>query len=269
MPTNTNVQVEYQMEPVYRRRPENVATEATVDTPLTPVARVSVQSLDAEAVPTEGMAVDKVGQLTEEQENDLAGIASNISILQDSYTRSFLEIGNLLIDAKKIHGRHGYWQKWVENELDLSLSKVQRLMRIAKRFRNKSPVPHLNYTNAEILTRIPERNMDEFMERLGYKGENAFEELVAKKTKRELENDVRTYLKSKQKVEGKPPEDEESTPASGPEDSVQKQLADVERTINELVGFVNDRKNDPQHEILISGLQQICESTLEKLPCAD
>lgn len=89
------------------------------------------------------------------QQRDLDAIKKEIDQHQENYAQSFLEIGKLLIEAKKSFGKHGDWLNWLKENVDISISKAQRLMRVADKFANTAPVPFMDYTKAYILSALP------------------------------------------------------------------------------------------------------------------
>jgi len=119
---------------------------------------------------------------------DISTIEMDILYHTQQNNKNYIEIGKLLIEAK---GRleHGQWIKWLKNNIEMSLTKAENLMRIAEEFTNSSPVANLGYTKASLLIRLPAEVQDNLINEVHkVKGElKSIEEM----SKRELENVIR------------------------------------------------------------------------------
>ncbi len=62
----------------------------------------------------------------------LKEIAAEIISYQTTNDDSNLEIGRLLREAKKQLCKHGEWLAWLQGNVDMSICKAQRLMKVAK-----------------------------------------------------------------------------------------------------------------------------------------
>lgn len=63
----------------------------------------------------------------------LEDIEVEIAKCQKDCEQSFLAIGRLLLEAKEEVGKKkGDWIKWLQDHVDFSVCKAQRLMRVAK-----------------------------------------------------------------------------------------------------------------------------------------
>lgn len=68
--------------------------------------------------------------------------------------QSFLEVGRLLIEVKKLVG-HGSWLKWLNGNTEISYVTAQRLMRLAEEYAsNASPVTHLGFSKRCTFSRV-------------------------------------------------------------------------------------------------------------------
>lgn len=76
--------------------------------------------------------------------------------------RNILEIGNLLIEAKK-QLPHGEWSKWLEEAVDFCQSTANRFMKCAKEFSNSESVHNLGSNKIFKLLSIPKDERDEFI----------------------------------------------------------------------------------------------------------
>ena len=93
---------------------------------------------------------------------DLDEIKDKIISLQNDVEKSYLEIGRLLLKAKEINGKHGEWLGWVQENVDLSVCKVERLMRVARWIdKNEAPVQGLTFTQAYLLCKMSQQQLAE------------------------------------------------------------------------------------------------------------
>lgn len=193
--------------------------------------------------------------------HDLDAIKLEIKRYQENYAQSFLEIGRLLLIAKENFGKYGDWLKWLNENVDLSTVKVQRLMRVAKKFGNKTPVPYLDFSKMYILTAIPENELESFLNTAHYiNGQRKF---VNSMTKRELESVVHNHLKKK-KSSSEKREKKISNKASGYK--IFKQLEQIKISISAFVDLIQEPDNDlVNRNILVAELQELCNNTIQKL----
>lgn len=77
--------------------------------------------------------------------------------------QSFLEIGNLLIEAKKHLTKHGHWLAWLSTSVDISERMAQRYMQLATAFSNPTSVSDLGMTKALALLALPEAQREDFI----------------------------------------------------------------------------------------------------------
>ena len=118
----------------------------------------------------------------------LETIATEIKCCQDSVDQSYLKIGQLLLEAKKLFGKYGDWTDWLQKNVDFSVCRAQRLMRIAKWLDEKTaPVPLLPFSHAYILCQLSPEDLERFLE-----GKQ-----VGTMSKRQLQKAVSDYLRQK------------------------------------------------------------------------
>lgn len=120
--------------------------------------------------------------------NSLEMIAAEIKKHQTSFNGAYLEIGRLLLAAKAKFGKHGEWTNWFRDNVDMSICKGQRLMRVAEWMdEKKAPELFLDFSKAYILCRLSDADLKKFLE-----GKQ-----IDKMSKRELQKAVCDYLKQK------------------------------------------------------------------------
>ncbi|MCL2198870.1 MAG: DUF3102 domain-containing protein [Defluviitaleaceae bacterium] len=130
--------------------------------------------------------------------NSVEDIAFAIKKQMSRIEESFLDIGNLLIQAKaKLN--HGQWLKWVRNNVEISNVTVQRLMYLAREFSNTSPVTHLGFSKTYALLSLPEDDRIPFIETPHTV--DGVEKKVSEMSKREIEVLIREKTKKPKKNE--------------------------------------------------------------------
>lgn len=189
---------------------------------------------------------------------DLDAIKTKIDSLQKDIEKSYLEIGRLLLKAKEIHGKHGKWLGWVQENVDLSLCKVGRLMKVARwTDKHEAPVPDLTFTQAYILSRLTQKELVEFWDFINGK------ENVTSMSKRELEAEVRDFLKSK---DGKSSAKQVKAHASD-KDSLLKLLDQIRNGVSELDHLVDDGSD--KYDVFTAEICELCQTVIQKLSPED
>lgn len=199
----------------------------------------------------------------------LDAIRDQILHQQDCTAQSFLEIGRLLLEAKSFLGKHGEWINWLTESVDMSLTKAQRLMKVARYFgENEAPVLHLEFSKAYILTRVPSNELENFLQnfcRIDGKMKQ-----VKDMSKRELESVVRNYMKSRRRKTAAANSKKKQKPASTLEDDIYDQFEAVKARIDEILAFVGESQNDETaRSLLIMELHDLCRNILQELSDED
>jgi len=85
------------------------------------------------------------------------------------YLAAAVEIGRRLTEAKALL-KYGEWGKWLEESVDFSQSRANKLMRIFKEYgagqltsSNSDSNPNLNYSQAVLLLGIPKEERAQFI----------------------------------------------------------------------------------------------------------
>lgn len=209
------------------------------------------------------------GTHSHDQQRDLDVIKKDILHCQENYAQSYLEIGKLLIEAKNVFGKHGDWMHWLQENVEISITKAQRLMRVAETFSNKAPVPFLDYSKTYILTALPERDIEAFVKNAHNVGGNR-PKFVKDMTKKELESVVRNYLKSRRinsatalsTTDSKDNTGNE-TEQSSPEIDFATRMESIKNYIEELVELIEEQTDDLGiHDALVAELRDLCNNTI-------
>ena len=206
--------------------------------------------------------------LPAESEPELEKIKEEIAQCQGTNAGSLLKIGKLLLKAKALFGPHGSWIKWLKENVDMSVRQAQRLMRVADWFGDATPVSHLDFSKAHILTRIPKPKLDDFLKQYGRDNTEALP-VIQNMSKRDLEKAIREYLSSLATVPhtGKDKKTEVNSPATSPVDTALDTFCHVEGTMTGLVKEILNRPvNDEIYGTLVPAIRRLCEETLGQLP---
>jgi len=130
-------------------------------------------------------------------------IAAEINMIKYQAERIYLaaavEIGRRLTEAKDLL-KYGEWGKWLEESVDFSQSRANKLMRIFKEYgagqltsSNSDSNPNLNYSQAVLLLGIPKEERAQFIIDMDIEG-------MTNQELRKAVNDKETYITYKNKV---------------------------------------------------------------------
>ncbi len=200
-------------------------------------------------------------------EHRLGTLKQKIEELQESYERSYLEIGRVLIQARDVYKGHGDWIKWLKVNVPFSVRHAQRLIRVAEMFGDAALVSQLGLTSSKayILTRIGKNDIAHFLHTFFPVGDRP--KMVQKMTKRELEFVVTRYLKGKLTAT----DHEEVTPSNQgeetPRDSVESNLERLREALSRAIISIKDSDSDTR-ESWISELEEMCKEGLDQLTSA-
>lgn len=200
-------------------------------------------------------------------EQRLGTLKQKIEELQESYERSYLEIGRVLIQARDVYKGHGDWIKWLKVNVPFSVRHAQRLIRVAEMFGDAALVSQLGLTSSKayILTRIGKNDIAHFLHTFFPVGDRP--KMVQKMTKRELEFVVTRYLKGKLTAT----DHEEVTPSNQgeetPRDSVESNLERLREALSRAIISIKDSDSDTR-ESWISELEEMCKEGLDQLTSA-
>lgn len=102
-------------------------------------------------------------KLQAQEHRDVKEIAADILARKEAIVHSFLEIGNLLIEAKGQLTKHGGWMNWLDNEVGISYRMAERYMQLARTYANSTSVTNLGMTKALALLALPEAQRESFI----------------------------------------------------------------------------------------------------------
>ena len=193
-------------------------------------------------------------------QKELQEIRESIEGCQKNIEQSFMEMGKLLLRAKELHGRHGKWLDWLRDNVDMSVCKAQRLMKIAERFGDEAPELHLGYSKLYILTAIPDDSYVEFVK--GLYEVDGTRKTVQDMSKKELQGVVRDWLHEK-KSSATPKAKRKKASA---QNSVEAQIDQLKATASAIVHLIDGGGEVMGNSALcVEELKMMCTDVLEKL----
>lgn len=175
----------------------------------------------------------------------------------------YLRAGQLLLAAKAKFGPHGYWLNWVKDEAGMAPYRAQRLMRTAEYFSNTTLASHLSFTQAYILTRIPEKHFNDFINSERDIG-NGIKKPVVEMTTKQLEKAVSIYVQGLGLQKPKRQKELVATGSSGP--SLDSRIEGIKVGIQEVIVLLEDEKDSGQRDRLISQLGNVLDEAIGQLP---
>lgn len=194
---------------------------------------------------------------------NLETIEAAIKSYQEVSNETYLEIGRLLVEAKEIIGKYGEWLDWLKNNVDISICKAQRLMRVAKwTDGNAAPVPHLDFTKAYILNRLTGNDLKRFLQNWHHVGGRCAKQ-VETMSKRELEIAVRNHLKSKTRKSFAVQVPQTTANHASTKNDMLNRFDRVRHDVSELASLV---ENSPdEYDTFAAGLCELCQSIVQQL----
>lgn len=192
----------------------------------------------------------------------LDDIKAEISSLRNDIERSYLKVGRLFLKAKKLFGKHGEWLGWLQDNVDFSVCKVERLMRVARWIdENEAPVSGLTFTQAFLLCKLSKQQLAEFGDFISGL------EKVKDMAKRELEAKVRDFLRLKN---GKPSTDQvsqQAEPQSLTKDDLSDRFDRIKNEVSDLASIINGTSG--LYDTFATELCEVCQTILQQLSPED
>ncbi len=102
-------------------------------------------------------------QLLDNSQKTPAEIVIEIKSYLRKTSGNIIQIGNLLLEAKK-QVPHGDWGDWLIHNIDFSQNTANRFMRCALVFSNYAPAHNLNQTQMFELLALPSKKIKDFIE---------------------------------------------------------------------------------------------------------
>lgn len=216
---------------------------------------------------------DSNGQESSPVQVKLTAISTKLLQLQEENSRSYLEQGRLLLEAKSLFCKHGEWLEWLKEHTSFSTRQSQRLMRVAEWFGDTTPGSYLDFTKAYILTRIPKSEEGNFLKKCDPTDAHTNPlTAIQSMSKCDLEKAIREYLRSTPPVlrTRKEEKTEADSPAKLSADNALNELCRLETAMFGLVeNIISLRVDNGGYDTVISEIRRLCEDTLGKLPSED
>lgn len=199
-------------------------------------------------------------------DQELSIIKEKIIQCQEKGEQSYLEIGRLLLEVKRIKP-HGQWIPWIKENTDFSICKAQRLMRIAKWIDgNEAPVPHLDFSKAYILSRLTGNDLETFLRRFHHVGGKCAKN-VESMTKTELAKAVHNYLKSKGHKSSSDQGSQQAESHTSTEDDFLNRFDRIKSDVSKLASLVED--NSAGYGTFAADLCKLCQEIIQQLSSDD
>ena len=199
-------------------------------------------------------------------DQELSIIKEKIIQCQEKGEQSYLEIGRLLLEVKRIKP-HGQWIPWIKENTDFSICKAQRLMRIAKWIDgNEAPVPHLDFSKAYILSRLTGNDLETFLRRFHHVGGKCAKN-VESMTKTELAKAVHNYLKSKGHTSSSAQVSQQAERHTSTEDDFLNRFGRIKSDVSKLASLIED--NSAGYGTFATELCELCQEIIQQLSSDD
>lgn len=105
-----------------------------------------------------------IAGLKNSNQQSIEEITDMILLQKGQIVQSFIEIGHLLLKAKKLLKiKHGKWRQWLKCNVDISERQAERHMQLAKAYGNSTSVSGLGMTKALILLELPDEDRETFI----------------------------------------------------------------------------------------------------------
>lgn len=189
-------------------------------------------------------------------------IAKEINFLLARTKQNFIEIGNLLLEARK-QVKHGEWEAWLKENVSFSRYTAHKFMQVALRFSNVASTQHLNSAQMFELLALPKKHTDDFFAEK-YSAGIALDKL----TEKELRQEVKAW---KEKFHS-PRKNKENVASDSPTESNNAMVHSIEKFFNDglalvdnntfvdsIIEYAKDNKEQAKHNIekIIQALQSV------------
>ena len=196
------------------------------------------------------------GDVKSPETNGLEKIEAEIRSYQGRADEAYLKIGRLLREAKnEVKKAKRDWLDWLKENVDFSICKAQRLMRVAEWVdSHKAPELHVDFTKAYILSRLTNEDLKTFL----------VDKQLENISKRELQEAVRNYLREKA---SQPPADAGTNQPQGnatTDDEFLKRFEQLQNDVIMLVGFIKGKPREYG-----SFADELREFVIQQLPPED
>jgi hypothetical protein len=208
------------------------------------------------------------------EKRDIETITAEFLSLKRKGEESHIGMGKLLLEAKS-QLKHGQWLEWLKNNATISISKAERLMRLANVFSDSTPVTNLDYSKAIVLARLPKEEIEGFIaESHEVNGETKnfsdlsrrdLEGLVSERTKSKSPNksENQSDLTENQELDGTGENEAEKN-----YDPITKALGNMNflnSTLDEILNNSAVEDKADEYEEFFNDLRKFCNEILERI----
>lgn len=125
--------------------------------------------------------------VTEQSDRSPEKIAEDIRQCLKKTAENFIEIGNLLLEAKS-KVPHGEWGNWLKENISFSHQTANKFMQVADRFSNVASTRNFNSAQMFELLPLPKKHTDDFFAEKAKSGVD-----LEKLTEKELRKEVKEW----------------------------------------------------------------------------
>ena len=179
-------------------------------------------------------------------------IAKEINFLLARTKQNFIEIGDLLLEARE-QVKHGEWESWLKENVSFSRYTAHKFMQVSLRFSNVASTQHFNSAQMFELLALPKKHTDDFFEEKDRAGVD-----LEKLTEKELRQEVKAWkekFRSPRKNNKNVTSDTSAEKSSEMVHSIEKffndglALADNVHFVDTLIDYAKDNKEQAKHTI--------------------
>ncbi|KJR44944.1 1-acyl-sn-glycerol-3-phosphate acyltransferase [Desulfosporosinus sp. I2] len=171
-------------------------------------------------------------------------IAAEINMIKYQAERIYLaaavEIGKRLTEAKAML-KHGEWGKWLEESVDFSQSRANKLMRIFKEYgaehltsSNSDSNPNLNYSQAVLLLGIPKEERAQFIIDMDIEG------MTNQELRKAVNERMQTRQEKDQVLQEKDQVLQEKDQVLQEKDQALQENEDLQKTVEDQSGIITE-----------------------------
>ena len=189
-------------------------------------------------------------------------IAKEINFLLARTKQNFIEIGNLLLEARE-QVKHGEWEAWLKENVSFSRQTANKFMQVAQRFSNVASTRHFNSAQMFELLPLPKKHTDDFFAEKDSEG-IALDKLTEKELRQEVKawkEKFRSPRKNKENVASDSLTESNNAMVHSIEKFFNDGLALVDNNtfVDSIIKYAKDNKEQAKHNIekIIQALQSV------------
>lgn len=182
-------------------------------------------------------------------------IAKEINFLLARTKQNFIEIGDLLLEARE-QVKHGEWESWLKENVSFSRYTAHKFMQVSLRFSNVASTQHFNSAQMFELLALPKKHTDDF-----FAEKNNIGVALEKLTEKELRQEVKAW---KEKFRS-PRKNNTNVASDTPTENNSAMVQSIEKFFNNgLILIGNEKFFDSVREYAIQNPEQT-KRNIEKI----